>query len=135
MSRIVRDLHAFERARAEIGLRGGHEAEVAVDRAAAELDVVAARYVVWVGSRPAPVALPATSGGSADRHTTVPEHMPSSHRRYADWTVERIRREAASIRPATAAFCELIVVGHAVEMTFELDVVFDTNPWAFSPRA
>ena len=31
------------------------------------------------------------------RHTTVPEHMPSSHRRYADWTVERIRREAASI--------------------------------------
>jgi transposase len=30
------------------------------------------------------------------RHTTVPEHMPSSHRRYADWTVERIRREAAA---------------------------------------
>jgi transposase len=27
------------------------------------------------------------------RHTTVPEHMPSSHRRYADWTIERIRRE------------------------------------------
>ena len=37
------------------------------------------------------------------RHTTVPEHMPSSHRRYADWTVERIRREAAAIGPATAA--------------------------------
>ena len=36
------------------------------------------------------------------RHTTVCEHMPSSHRRYADWTVERIRREAASIGPATA---------------------------------
>ena len=33
---------------------------------------------------------------SNHRHTTVPEHMPSSHRRYADWTVERIRREAAS---------------------------------------
>jgi hypothetical protein len=31
------------------------------------------------------------------RHTTVPEHMPSSHRRYADWNIERIRREAASI--------------------------------------
>src|SRR4051794_32938274 len=43
------------------------------------------------------------------RHTTVPEHMPSSHRRYADWTVERIRREAASIGPATAALCELIL--------------------------
>jgi transposase len=29
------------------------------------------------------------------RHTTVSEHMPSGHRRYADWPVERIRREAA----------------------------------------
>jgi transposase len=43
------------------------------------------------------------------RHTTVPEHMPSSHRRYADWTIERIRREAAAIGPATAALCELIL--------------------------
>src|SRR5271169_4903065 len=43
------------------------------------------------------------------RHTTVSEHMPSSHRRYADWTIERIRREAASIGPATAALCELIL--------------------------
>ena len=39
-----------------------------------------------------------TSGNH--RHTTVSEHMPSSHRRYADWTVERIRREAASDRPS-----------------------------------
>jgi len=35
--------------------------------------------------------------------------MPSSHRRYADWTVERIRHEAAAIGPATAALCELIL--------------------------
>jgi transposase len=42
-------------------------------------------------------------------HTTVSEHMPSSHRRYADWTIERIRREAAAIGPATAALCELIL--------------------------
>src|SRR5207253_10380138 len=28
---------------------------------------------------------------------------------YADWTVERIRREATSIGPATAALCELIL--------------------------
>jgi transposase len=42
-------------------------------------------------------------------HTTVPEHMPSSHRRYADWTVQRIRQEAAAIGPATAALCELIL--------------------------
>src|SRR3954471_21228629 len=43
------------------------------------------------------------------RHTTVADHMPSSHRRYADWTVERIRQEAAAIGPATAALCELIL--------------------------
>ena len=35
--------------------------------------------------------------------------MPSSHRRYADWTVHRIRQEAAAIGPATAALCELIL--------------------------
>ena len=28
------------------------------------------------------------------RPTTVPEHMPSAHRRYRDWTHERIRHEA-----------------------------------------
>jgi transposase len=43
------------------------------------------------------------------KHTTVQEHMPSSHRRYADWTVERIRRDAAAIGPSTAALCELIL--------------------------
>ena len=25
------------------------------------------------------------------KHTTIPEHMPSTHRRYAGWTIERIR--------------------------------------------
>ena len=37
------------------------------------------------------------------KHTTVPEHMPSSHRRYAGWTIERIREDARKIGPATAA--------------------------------
>jgi transposase len=43
------------------------------------------------------------------RHTTVPEHMPSSHRRYAGWTIARIRQDAARIGPATAALCEQIL--------------------------
>src|SRR5713226_5778662 len=43
------------------------------------------------------------------KHTTVPEHMASSHRRYAGWTIERIRKDAASIGPATAALCDLIL--------------------------
>jgi transposase len=43
------------------------------------------------------------------KHTTVPEHMASSHRRYAGWTIERIRKDATSIGPATAALCNLIL--------------------------
>jgi DNA-directed RNA polymerase subunit RPC12/RpoP len=31
------------------------------------------------------------------KHTTVPEHMASSHRRYAGWTIGRIRQDAAAI--------------------------------------
>ena len=42
-------------------------------------------------------------------HTTLPEHMPSSYRRYADWTLERIMREAAEIGPNTAALIEIIL--------------------------
>ena len=43
------------------------------------------------------------------RHTTVREHMPSSHRRYADWTPERIRRQAGEIGRNTAALVEIIM--------------------------
>jgi len=42
-------------------------------------------------------------------HSTLPEHMPSSHRRYADWTIDRIRQDAALIGQAAAALCELIL--------------------------
>ena len=43
------------------------------------------------------------------RPTTVVEHMPSSHRRYRDWTHERILREAAAIGNDTAALVEVIL--------------------------
>jgi hypothetical protein len=35
--------------------------------------------------------------------------MPSSHRRYAKWTIERIGREAAAIGPSTAKLAALIL--------------------------
>jgi len=35
------------------------------------------------------------------KHGTTPEHMPSSHRRYAEWTPDRFRRWAAKIGPNT----------------------------------
>jgi transposase len=46
---------------------------------------------------------------SVAKPTTVREHMPSSHQRYADWTPERIRRQAAEIGPRTSALVEIIL--------------------------
>src|SRR6185369_594428 len=47
---------------------------------------------------------------SANRkHTTVREHMPSSHQRYADWTPERLRRQAGEVGRNTAALIEIIL--------------------------
>ena len=43
------------------------------------------------------------------RHTTIPEHMPSAHRRHAGWTIERIKRDAAAIGPDTATLAALIL--------------------------
>ena len=50
---------------------------------------------------------PRNSGNG--KHTTVAEHMPSSHRRFADWNMERIRREASAIGPAMTTLCEVIL--------------------------
>ena len=37
----------------------------------------------------------------AHKHTTISEHMPSSHRRYAEWSPARMMGEAEKIGPAT----------------------------------
>lgn len=43
------------------------------------------------------------------RHGTDPDHMPSSHRRYADWTPDRFRRWAASVGPETEGLIATIM--------------------------
>jgi transposase len=43
------------------------------------------------------------------KHSTVPEHMPSAHRRFADWTIERISREASAIGSDAALLVEKIL--------------------------
>jgi transposase len=75
-------------------------------RAEVEVRLTARTVEIFVkGQR---IAVHVRSSGNHG-HSTVPEHMPSSHRRYADWTIDRIRQEAASIGPATSALCELIL--------------------------
>ena len=43
-------------------------------------------------------------------HTTVKEHMPRAHQRYAEWTPERLVRWAAKNGPCTARLIENILV-------------------------
>ena len=43
------------------------------------------------------------------RHTTVSEHMPKSHRQYAEWTPQRLIRWAEKTGPATAGVVQTIL--------------------------
>jgi transposase len=45
------------------------------------------------------------------RHGTNPEHMPSAHRRYAEWTPERFQRWARSIGPNTEGLVIAVLSG------------------------
>lgn len=86
----------------------GHYYSVPYRFARSEVEVRLTPRTVEIFLKGERIAAHLRSSGN-HQHTTVPEHMPSSHRRYADWTVERIRREAAAIGPTTAALCELIL--------------------------
>lgn len=46
---------------------------------------------------------------SRGRHTTIPEHMPSAHRRYADWTPERLHRDAGAVGIRCAELVDAIL--------------------------
>lgn len=48
-------------------------------------------------------------GSGNGRHTTIPEHMPSSHRRYREWTPAKIREEAKRIGPMLLLLVEKII--------------------------
>jgi transposase len=48
-------------------------------------------------------------GRANRRHTTLTEHMPSAHRRYATWTPERISRQAASVGVNAQALTDIIM--------------------------
>lgn len=48
-------------------------------------------------------------GSGNGHHTTINDHMPSSHRRYGDWTVERLLDEAGQLGPSVRMLCEMIL--------------------------
>lgn len=86
----------------------GHYYSVPYRFARAEVDVRLTAKTVEVLLKGERIAAHMRNSGNR-KHTTVAEHMPSSHRRYAGWTIERIRADARQIGPATAALCELIL--------------------------
>jgi transposase len=67
-----------------------------------QVDTRATQRTVEVFHRGKRVAAHARRYGG-QRHGTLPEHMPSAHRRYAEWTPERLQRDARGIGPATEA--------------------------------
>jgi transposase len=73
-----------------------------------QIEVRLTARTVEIFSKGERIAAHLRSSGNG-KHTTVPEHMPSSHRRYADWTIDRIRREAVAIGPSAALLCDLIL--------------------------
>jgi transposase len=86
----------------------GHFYSVPYRFARSEVEVRLTSRAVEIFAKGERIAVHLRSSGNG-KHTTLPDHMPSSHRRYADWTVGRIRRDAALIGPATAALCDLIL--------------------------
>ena len=71
-----------------------------------EARMTARTVEVFLGSERIAVHMRGSGNG---RHTTVPEHMPSSHRRYGEWTPIRIREEASRIGPMLALLIEKII--------------------------
>lgn len=72
--------------------------------------------VIWVCASPTVVEIQLRNRRIAvhpragtQRHSTVPEHMPSSHRAHAEWTPSRILSWASKLGPATHALCEAIL--------------------------
>jgi transposase len=65
-----------------------------------QVDVRFTAHTIEVFHRGKRVAAHARRYGGR-RHGTDPEHMPSAHRRYAEWTPERFGRQARTIGPNT----------------------------------
>ena len=48
-------------------------------------------------------------GSGAGKHTTIQDHLPYSHKRYADWTIDRILRDARGVGASTEMFCQMVL--------------------------
>lgn len=72
------------------------------------VDIRVTRSIVEVFHRGKRVASHVRNPGRRS-HVTVRDHMPSSHRRYAEWTPARILTSAEKLGPSVAAFCQIVM--------------------------
>ncbi|WP_029032341.1 IS21 family transposase [Salinarimonas rosea] len=72
------------------------------------VDVRVCARTVEVFHRGRRVASHALSPGLRE-HVTIPEHMPSAHRRFGEWTPARVIAAAETVGPSVAAFCEAVM--------------------------
>jgi transposase len=76
----------------------GHFYSVPYRFARTEVEVRLTGRTIEIFARGERIAVHMRSSGKG-KHTTIPDHMPSSHRRYADWTIGRHRRAHLWIGP------------------------------------
>lgn len=70
------------------------------------VDARATERTVEIFHRGRRVASHARGVGRRGGHVTDPAHMPSAHRRYAEWTPARMLASAEKVGPSVAAFCQ-----------------------------
>ncbi len=73
-----------------------------------EVDVRVSGATVEIFHRGKRVASHARDPGRRS-HVTAPDHMPSSHRRHAEWTPARMLACAEKLGPSVAAFCQIVM--------------------------
>ncbi len=86
----------------------GHFYSVPYRHARADVELRATARTVEIFLKGERIAAHMRGSGNG-KHTTLPEHMPSSHRRYAGWTIERIMKEAGAIGPGAEVFCKRVL--------------------------
>jgi transposase len=74
------------------------------------VDVKATHATVEIFEGGRRIAIHPRNTGHPGRHTTKPEHMPASHKAYAEWTPERIVGWAEDSGPSVAELCQKILV-------------------------
>ena len=73
------------------------------------VDARATERTVEIFHRGRRVASHARGVGRRGGHVTDPAHMPSAHRRYAEWTPARMLASAERVGPSVAAFCQTVM--------------------------